>query len=217
MRIVAVYIHIPREASTVCSFYSDGHYQSLGKWNGQHVRHSRFVFYNAFVESPKVLNLLLMKKNLLLLLAVFLALPELASSADLNALRIHCKSGEDVIILLDSSPVVRFDDLNLIISSDHNVLNLQSEEALKFIYENIAPDGIGKADISDVVFNFGKEKLTINNLTPQISISIFTIDGLLVSSAITDNNGNATLSLPSQSSTVYILQTPNFSFKLLRP
>lgn len=159
-----------------------------------------------------------MKKLFLLFFGVLFALQVFhTTAADINALRIHCKSGEDVTILLDDSPVVRFDNLNLVITTDNNVVNIASEDARKITYVSVDPDGINSTEMPDAVFSFGKESLNIRNLAPNTSVSIYTVDGRLVSSAVTDAYGNALLSLPGQSATVYIVKTPTVSFKFCRP
>lgn len=140
-----------------------------------------------------------------------------ASTGDINALRIHCRSGENVTILLDENPVVRFENLDLVIATDKNVLNFPSEEAEKLTYVSADPGGISGAVLPDALFTFGEESLKVANLAPYTSVAIYTVDGKLISSAITDGNGNATLTLPGQSASVYIVQTPSVSFKIRRP
>ena len=159
-----------------------------------------------------------MKKLLLALFGMTVIFPTIrAFSSEINALRIHCKSGEDVTILLDENPVVRFNDLNLVISSEKNEISFPSDQALKLTYLNVGSDGISSVEMPDVIFSFGKQSLNIMNLDPLTSVSIYTVDGRLVSSGVTDDHGCATLSLPGQSVAVYIVHTPNVSFKLRRP
>lgn len=140
-----------------------------------------------------------------------------ASPGDINALRIHCRSGENVTILLDQDPLVRFEGLDLVIATDMNVVNFPSEEAEKLTNVSVDPGGISGAMLPDALFTFGEESLKVANLAPGISVAIYTVDGKLISSAITDGSGNASLTLPGQSASVYIVQTPSVSFKIRRP
>ncbi len=55
-----------------------------------------------------------------------------ASYEDINALRIHRKSGEDVTILLDDNPVVRFEDGDIVVATHTNVVNYPSADVVKF-------------------------------------------------------------------------------------
>lgn len=156
-----------------------------------------------------------MKKILLLLLFVLPAVKVIAE--DINAMKIHCKSGEDVIILLPDNPVVRFEGYDLVIKTIKNVVNFPSDEAERFTYLSVDPSKIDSTVISDVLFAFGNDTLSVFNLAPQVKVSIHTLDGILLSSAVTDTNGNAVLGLSGQSSSMYIVSTPYVSFKLLRP
>lgn len=159
-----------------------------------------------------------MKKIVFLLFGALIALSAVcASSAEINALRVFCKSSADVTIMLDEAPVVRFDNLNLVISTTNNEVSIPSDEALKISYLNVDPDGIISQTMSEPMFFFGKESLNVSNLAPQASVSIYTVDGRLISSATTDADGKASLSLPARSATVYIVRTPGFSLKLYRP
>lgn len=158
-----------------------------------------------------------MKRKLITLCLLMLSVAVWASTDDINALRIHCKSGEDVTILLDENPVVRFQDFDLVISTDLNVVTFPSEQAEKFTYVVVDPTGISSPTLSDVLFSFGKESVKVSNLAAQTHVSIYMVDGRLISSAVTDSSGSAVLPLPEQSATVYIVKTPSLSFKLSRP
>lgn len=158
-----------------------------------------------------------MKRKFITLCLLMLSVAVWASTDDINALRIHCKSGEDVTILLDENPVVRFQDFDLVVSTDLNVVAFPSEQAEKLTYVHVDPFSTNSGVLSDALFNFGKEYLKVANLAAQTHVSIYTVDGRLISSAITDKNGSAVLPLPEQSATVYIVQTPSLSFKLSRP
>lgn len=158
-----------------------------------------------------------MKRKLVTLSLLLLAVAFWASSNAPNALRIHCKSGEDVTILLEENPVIRFQDSDVVISTDHNAVSLPSDEAERLTYVNVDPTGISSAVLPEALFTLGRESLTVANLDPQTLVAIYTVDGRLISSATTDLNGSAVLSLPAQSSSVYIVRTPSLSFKLIRP
>ncbi|MDE6652859.1 MAG: hypothetical protein K2K37_00520 [Muribaculaceae bacterium] len=158
-----------------------------------------------------------MKRKLLAAALAVCAVSTWGAPGDINALRIHCRSGENVTILLDDDPLVRFENLDLVIATDKNVLNFPSAEAEKLTYVSADPGGISSTVLPDALFTFGEESLKIANLATDTSVAIYTVDGKLISSAITDGHGNATLTLPGQSASVYIVQTPSVSFKIRRP
>lgn len=140
-----------------------------------------------------------------------------ASSGDGTAMKIHCKSGDDVIILLDEHPEVYFNFLDLTISTDNNVIYIPSHVAMKITYLKGGTDGLTSPGLHDAVFSLDKESLNVRNLSPLTEVSVYRIDGRLVSSATCDADGNATICLPVRSASVYIIKTPFISFKLLRP
>ncbi len=161
--------------------------------------------------------MIVMKRKLMALGLILSMWSGSASVGNINALRIHYLSGEEMTILLDEDPVVRFEDLDLVISTCTNGINIASDEVVKFTYLNVDPGGIPNVDMSDILFSLGKESVTVSNLDPHVSVSIYTVDGILMSSAEAASDGRAILPLPGQSYTVYLLKTPFVTFKIRRP
>ncbi len=159
-----------------------------------------------------------MYKSYLLLISAILAFPAIkAYSGEINALKIHCKSNQDFTILLETYPILKFVESNIEIYTDNTVLNFPSEEAQKITYLSVDPNSVTNIEASEPIFYFTKDCLVLNNLKPLISVSIYSIEGQLLTSTVTDNDGKASMTLPEQSNSVYILQTPTMSFKLHRP
>lgn len=158
-----------------------------------------------------------MKRKLLSVCLLLSSVAVLASPEDINALRIHGKSGENVTILLDEKPVVRFDGYDLVVTTHMNVVNYPSADVVKFTYVNVDPTDVRKPDMLGTVFSFEKESVKMTNLAPQSHVSVYTVDGRLISSAMTDSNGCASLKLSEQSASVYIVKTSSVTFKILRP
>lgn len=176
-----------------------------------------FSFKHKRAEADTKL-IIYMKKVLFMFIGMILTFPVAwGSSGDGTAIKIHCKSGDDVIIMLDEHPEVYFNFLDLTISTDNNVIYIQSAEAKKITYLNAGTDGLVTPGVPDAVFSFDKESLSVRNLSPLTEVSVYTIDGRLVSSATSDADGNATICLPVRSASVYIIKTPFISFKLRRP
>lgn len=157
-----------------------------------------------------------MKKNLLALGFLLITAVSWASSDEINSLRIHSNSGKNILIVLEENPVIRFDGNDFVITSATNVINLPSDEVIKFTYEYFDPNGVERVDANDIRFSFIKESLNVSNLEPNVDLSIYTVDGLLISSATTDGNGCASLRLPGVDASIYVLKTPSFSFKIRR-
>lgn len=154
------------------------------------------------------------------LLSVFLLLSSMAASASIdgvNALMIHGKSGEKVTILLDEKPVVRFEGDDLVVTTHMNVVNYASADVVKFTYVSVDPDDVSNPSLLGAVFSFGKDFVRMEHLAPHVRVSIYTVDGKQVSSAMTDSHGSASLALPEPASSVYVVKTPSSTFKISRP
>lgn len=159
-----------------------------------------------------------MKKIIFLLFIALLSLPSVTAVAgEINVLDIHCKSGENISIMLTDNPVVRFVDFDLFVKTDKNEVCFPSEEVERFTYRNVDPSKIDPTVISDMLLRFENESLMISNLAPLAKVSAFNLEGMLVCSAVTDTMGNAVLQFTEMSSGVYIVKTPSVSFKILKP
>ncbi len=158
-----------------------------------------------------------MKRKLLALGLLLSSVSSWASTGDINALRIHCRSGEDITMMLDEYPIVRFDSNDLVITTSKSEVNLMSDDVLKFTYAHVATSGTGNQNLSDVMFFFEKEYMKVTNLAPATNVTVYTVDGMLISSAVTDRNGNASLRLPESTNSVYIVKTSSLTFKIRRP
>lgn len=58
--------------------------------------------------------------------------------------------------------------------------------------------------------------VTVSNAGARQQIVVRTLDGMVVASATTDNEGNATVSLPSEGSYIYIITVNKSTFKILK-
>lgn len=158
-----------------------------------------------------------MKRYLLGLSLLLTIVSGVASPSDINAIKILCRSGNEVTIMLEEDPVLRFDGLDLVITTHMNAVSFSSKEAQKIIYLNVDPNGISSTILTNALFSICEEYLKVVNLASYTTVSIYTIDGRLVSSSVTDINGCADITLPRQSASIYIVQTPSVSFKFQRP
>lgn len=158
-----------------------------------------------------------MKRKLLTVCFLLIFVATWASSEEINALRIHSKSGKNVTILLDENPVVRFEGNDLVVTTHMNVVNYSSADVVKFTYVSVSPDDVRTPNLLGTVISFEKESVKVANLAPQTLVSVYTVDGKLISSATTDSKGCASLKLPEQSASVYIINAPSLTFKIRRP
>lgn len=160
-----------------------------------------------------------MKKTFLFLAALSFSIGTAwASSEAKNALKIHSKSGTDVTILLDESPKVTFQDDDVIITTQKQVLSYPSSDVVRFTYETVDATGVhAVTSLSGIQVSFGEGMVSVSGLSSQTSVSLFSLDGKLLSSAIADKHGYATLSLPEIAGSVYVLKTTSLTLKIRKP
>ncbi len=158
-----------------------------------------------------------MKRKLLSVCLLLSSLAAMASSEGVNALMIHGKSGEKVTILLDEKPKVRFQGNDLVVTTHMNVVNYASDDVVKFSYVSVDPNDVSNPGLLGVVFAFDKGAVRMQNLPPYVRVSVYTVDGKLISSSMTDSKGCASLNLPESVASVYIVKTPSSTFKISRP
>lgn len=133
------------------------------------------------------------------------------------ALKIHCKSGADVIILLDNRPKVTFDKNDLVIATQTRVVNYPAEEVLKFTYLDELPVHVDNVTFSGMVFSFDDGKLLVQHLDPNVAVTVCAVDGRILASGQSDAQGRVSLPLPEVPGGVYVVKTPSVTFKLRKP
>lgn len=156
----------------------------------------------------------------LLLLALLLSSSAgWAASGTYVAMKIHCKSGSDVVILLDDRPKVTFDKNDLVIATQTRVVDYPAAEVLKFTYldKDELPAHINNVTFSGIVFSFDDNKLLVQHLDPNVAVTVCAVDGKTLASGQSDAQGRVSLPLPEVPGGVYVVKTPSVTFKFRKP
>ena len=140
-----------------------------------------------------------------------------AASGTYVALKIHGKSGADVIILLDERPKVTFDNNDLVIATQTRVVNYPAEEVLKFTYLDELPVHVDNVTQSGMVFSFDDNKLMVQHLDPNVAVTVCAVDGRILASGQSDAQGRVSLTLPEVPGGVYVVKTSSVTFKVRKP
>lgn len=156
-----------------------------------------------------------MKK--IILLICFLICVFKVSAENNNALVLHMANGKLVTYLLDDLPIVTFEDDELVITTPNNVVSYQDGDVVKFTYSYVDPSKVSQTTMSDTMFKFEGNVLCAYNLEPLSDVSVFSVDGALITSAKTGANGEITLSIPQQSGNVVVVKTSVANFKMMKP
>lgn len=153
-----------------------------------------------------------------LALSFLMLIGTLSSFADdINAMMLHLSSGKSVICMLDEKPIVSFCGDELILTTHMNAVSYQSSNVLKFTYLYVDPAAVGKVEMSQSMFSFSGNTLTVTGIEPDSQVAVYSVDGVLVASAKTNQKGSATISLPEQSGKVYVVKTSVANFKITKP
>lgn len=126
-------------------------------------------------------------------------------------------SGKQVTYMLDELPVVSFKDEELVITAHTNIVSYQVADVVKFTYSYVNPSKIDNIKASDTIFKFEGNVLHAYNLEPLSKISIYNVDGSLITSADAGTNGELSLLLPQSSGSVFVVKTSVANFKLMKP
>ena len=158
---------------------------------------------------------MLMRKLFLLLLSLICVCKVTAESV--NALVLNMTTGKQVIFMLDDLPIVTFEDDELVITTPNNVVSYQDGDVVKFTYSYVDPSKVSQTTMSDTMFKFEGNVLCAYNLEPLSDVSVFSVDGALITSAKTGANGEITLSIPQLSGNVVVVKTSVAKFKMMKP
>ena len=155
--------------------------------------------------------------NKILILFLFVVSVFKVSAENNNTLVLHMANGKLVTYLLDDLPIVTFEDDELVITTPNNVVSYQDGDVVKFTYSYVDPSKVSQTTMSDTMFKFEGNVLCAYNLEPLSDVSVFSVDGALITSAKTGANGEITLSIPQQSGNVVVVKTSVANFKMMKP
>ena len=136
---------------------------------------------------------------------------------DVNALMLHLASGTQVVCLLDEKPVITFRGDELVLTTHMNKVSYQSADVLKFTYLYADPSDISQVRMSNGMFYFVGNSLSVSGVEPNSLVAVYSVDGIFVASATTDKKGDATINLPEQKGKVYVVKTTVANFKITKP
>lgn len=125
------------------------------------------------------------------------------------------KGGKDTYFALSDKPEVTFTADHLVLKTAKETINYPLSALLTFEFTN-RPTGINAlgTEESHVVFSF-EQTLKGQGLQPGSRVSVYSVNGQTVASAVVDANGAVEIALDGQTG-VFIVKTLTKSFKLIR-
>ena len=158
---------------------------------------------------------MLMRKLFLLLLSLICV--SKVTAERVNALVLNMVTDKQVIFMLDDLPIVTFEEGELVITTPNSVVSYQEDDVVKFTYSYVDPSKVSQTTMSDTMFKFEGNVLCAYNLEPLSDVSVFSVDGSLITSAKTGVNGELSLSIPQQSGNVVVVKSSVAKFKMMKP
>ena len=158
-----------------------------------------------------------MKKKLVNLLALIaLLLPLTAMAENVQCLVLTESSGAVSKFALTDAPVVTYSGSDMVVTCGDQTLTV-GLEGLTLTYDEMEVTGIdvvkdSTADPDRLQFSFGEA--CFEGLQSGALVSVYSIDGKMITRVKADGDGRASISLSSLPLGVYILRTPSKSFKI---
>ena len=150
-------------------------------------------------------------RNLLSLLgAALLAVP--VSGQDL--LRIHQKDGQYVDFLFEDEPAVYYREDYLVINTAITEVQYPFESVAKFTFTDVAT----KTEVikETPAFTLDNYAISITGAKAQVKVTVISSDGKPVETYKIDADGNAVFSISALPAGMYIINSENLTFKVLK-
>lgn len=155
------------------------------------------------------------------ILSFALMLPAFAawatSSGGVNSLKLHSKSGHDVVVLLNERPRVTFVGNDIVVDTHIGSVSYPAGDIVRFTYESIDPSAVNGLAACGMAVSVEGEVVSLSGLAPRESVSLYAVDGTLLHSATADNDGRVSLPLSGNAGTVSLLKTSATTLKISKP
>lgn len=140
-----------------------------------------------------------------------------ATSSGSNSLKLHSKSGHDVVVLFCERPRVTFVGNDIVVNTNMGIVSYSADDIVRFTYESVAPSAINNVQTYGMTISFSDDAVRIANLSPCERVSLYAIDGKLLRSTTADSQGRVSLQLRGNTNIVYLLKTSSTTLKIRRP
>ncbi len=115
---------------------------------------------------------------------------------------------------LADSPVITYSGSDIIVTCGENVLQTSMANIQSVTFDKGNSTDIRELDGKEVIPSFSFNKASFEGLQAGARVMVFTIDGKMVSTMEADAEGKTHIDMSNLPSGVYILRTPNKSFKI---
>lgn len=136
-----------------------------------------------------------------------------SANASTSWFTVNTTDGNELEFLFDMQPEITFQENDMIVTTvDDEVLTIPMSDVVNITFATTGVETV--KDVNPGV-ELTKEALTVRNLKANARVSIFDLNGRMVASAKTDNNGFVTISLGNLGAGVYVASMPGYNFKFI--
>lgn len=154
-----------------------------------------------------------LKRSILVSAAIMLGMTQL--NAEPTHLTVELKAGDKYSFLLADKPVVTFKSGDLVVNGDSET-SYSIEGVKNFHFTEGEASGLETLSSGDIrISSLDGSTIQVQNIGKESIVTLVNVSGVLVSSAQSDSEGSATISLP-QSKGVYILSVAGKSLKIIK-
>lgn len=158
-----------------------------------------------------------MRKFLIAFWALFLLAPTIVFSQ--NVLRVHLKNGTPLDLAFSLQPVVTFDDTNVKVTvSDGKefIFPLEYLSKFSFVLVDLTEVEEIQEEINKVSFFFDEYTVNISGAKAEMPVRLISSDGRLINSYKTDKEGSVSFSIADLPNGIYIINSEDITFKILK-
>lgn len=150
------------------------------------------------------------RRLLLVLLVVLLSVP---AKAGVGYLVVSERNGTTTYFALSGKPVVRTSGGQVAVTAPESNISVAIADVKDITFSNEVPTSIGKIVVSQPSF-LGNGSVLFSGLNPGDKVFVYTTAGATANSATATTDGTCSLDLKQLPRGVYIIRTPNASYKV---
>ena len=150
-----------------------------------------------------------------ILLAVITATAAHAQDATTTGLVLQLTTGETATFVLDEQPKITFTAGNLVITSPTYTTEYPLADLQRYTFKQVPASQITSPAADNRPSITQKDgQIVLDNLPADATVTVYSIDGMALSSPTTATDGHATIDTSTLTSGVYIIKYGNKSLKI---
>lgn len=149
-----------------------------------------------------------------IIIAILLCIPYKIFADGINAVNLWLTHGKHITYLLCKEPIITFQGEEFILTTQNSIVSYPAKDILKYTFSKIEPDAIDSYTKEKAYVVVKDANLIGRNLDPTSNVVVYSVDGSILSSAMTDEKGNVSISLPKTPNNIYVIKTSVATFKI---